>query len=297
MPSNYGVFGSGVTINGLPILNAYSNKVFWVDSATGSNGNKGTFSKPFATLQKGISSCTASRGDVVVVKSGHTETITAQIDANVAGVSIIGLGPQKPIITVNGAIDGIDVSAAGVSIENLHFAAPGTDDQTSDINIDAAFCTIRNCSSIGSTTAKNKTSFIVITANGNDCLIEGFRGYNAVVDVVSGIAIGAAARVTIRQCDLLSATVGYSTGAIADTATATQVLIDNCTLKNTKAGTAVITFTAGNSTGVTRQCYFSGRHTTIASNVVAGTGMDFFECYTTEEAAKNGLLMPVVDAE
>ena len=41
----------------------------------------------------------------------------------------------------------------------------------------------------------------------------------------------------------------------------------------------------------------NGRHTTIQSNVTPGTGMAFHETYGVEEAAKNGLLMPAVDAE
>jgi hypothetical protein len=41
----------------------------------------------------------------------------------------------------------------------------------------------------------------------------------------------------------------------------------------------------------------SGRHTTIASNIVPGTGMDFFENYVVEEAALNGIIIPVADAD
>jgi hypothetical protein len=41
----------------------------------------------------------------------------------------------------------------------------------------------------------------------------------------------------------------------------------------------------------------SGRHTTIASNIVAGSGMDFFENYVVEEAALNGLYVPAQDAD
>jgi hypothetical protein len=65
---------------------------------------------------------------------------------------------------------------------------------------------------------------------------------------------------------------------------------------NAKADTVVMDFTS-NSTGVCANNGINGRHTTIQSNVVTGTGMAFFEQYGVEEAAKNGLLMPVVDAE
>jgi hypothetical protein len=289
-------FSDGVSVRGMPLLSQYSGQVFWVDDS-GSNGNKGTFDRPFATIQKGIDSCTAGRGDMVMVKSGHAETVTAQIDADTAGVAVIGLGPVKPVITVNGAIDGIDVSAAGVSLVNLEFAIPGTDAQTSDINVDAAYCSIVNCTSHGSTTSKNKVSFITVTANGDDLDIVGFRGYNDTVDMVSGIELAAAARVNIVDCHLHSSgTVGYSTGVVDDTGVCTDLLIKDCTFKNVKAATAVLTF-ASNSVGVVSNCHVSGRHTTIASNILEGTGMDFFETYVTEEAALNGLLHPVADGD
>jgi hypothetical protein len=295
--TNYpGGFSGGVTVRGMPLLSQYSGEVFWVDDS-GSNGNSGTFTRPFATIQKGIDSCTAGRGDIVCVKSGHAETVTAQIDADTAGVAVVGLGPVKPVITVNGAVDGIDVSAAGFSIVNIEFAIPGTDAQTSDINVDAAYCSIVNCTSHGSTTSKNKVSFITVTANGDDLEIIGFRGYNALVDMVSGIELAAATRVNIIDCHLHSSgSVGYSTGVIDDTGVCTELLIKDCTFKNVKAATAVLTF-ASNSVGMVSNCHCSGRHTTIASNIIPGTGMDFFQNYVTEEAALNGIIIPVADAD
>ena len=73
--SNYpGGFNNGVAIQGMPVLNNYSGNIFWVDSGTGSNGNKGTFNKPFATVDYAISQCTANNDDQVHVKAGHAET-------------------------------------------------------------------------------------------------------------------------------------------------------------------------------------------------------------------------------
>ncbi len=82
-----------------------------------------------------------------------------------------------------------------------------------------------------------------------------------------------------------------------DEATATLALIDDCVFKNTKAATAVVTFTTGNTTGIMRFCHLSGRHTTLASNLVTGTGMDFFEVRVTEEASLNGAVVPAADTD
>jgi stress response protein SCP2 len=77
--------------------------VFWVDSGNGSNGNKGTFDRPFATVNYAIGRCTANSGDQIHVKPGHTEAIIAagSITCEVAGVTIIGhgFGADRPKFT------------------------------------------------------------------------------------------------------------------------------------------------------------------------------------------------------
>jgi len=249
------------------------------------------------TIANAIAQCTASAGDVIYVLPGHTETVTSAIAVNVAGVSIIGLGQGmlRPTMTGNGTIDVFNVTAANVTIENIGFPAPETDNQTSDINVAAAGCTIRNTYHIGSQTAKNKTDIITVASGGDDILVEGVRAYNTVVDCVSWLSLEAAvARPVIRDCVIMGQ---FSTAVLMDEATATLATIQRNIFKNTKAATAVVTFATGNSTGVMSFNHCSGRHTTIASNVVAGTGMDFFENRVVEEAALNGMILPVSDAE
>jgi hypothetical protein len=293
-------FANGVNILGLPVLNAYSGTVFWVDDAAsgGSNGNKGTFDRPFATIDYAIGRCTANRGDIIMVKAGYAETITAQINADVAGIKIIGMGGpgDMPTITGNGLIDAIDVSAANITISNLKFAAPGTDAQTADINVDAAGCVIANTVHVGSQTAKNKVDLITITANGSDCLIDGMRANNDVVECVGGIKLeGAADNVEVRNVCILD-TIGFTNGAIYDAATATNVKVLNSVFSNAKADTVVMEF-GNNSTGICSWNFVNGRHTTIQSNVTPGTGMAFNQNYGVEEAAKNGILIPIADVE
>lgn len=250
-----------------------------------------------STIAGALAACTASAGDVIYVMPGHAETVTSAITVSKAGVSIIGLGSGtlRPSITGNGTIDAINVTGANVVIENLQFPAPGTDNQTADINIAAAGVTVRNTYHIGSQTSKNKTDIITITADGHDFLIEGVNAYNTVVDCVSAISIeGAADRGVIRNCNIQGT---FSTAVLMDEATGTLALIENNLFKNTKAATAVVTFTTGNTTGVMRFNHLSGRHTTIASNLVAGTGMDFFENRIVEEAALNGAVLPAADTD
>lgn len=301
MTTNYpNGFANGITLQGMPILNTYSGRVFWVDDATsgGSNGNKGTFDRPFATIDYAIGRCTAGRGDLVVVKAGYAETVTAQINLDVIGVAIVGLGWgwSIPQVTGNGAIDVIDVSAANCLVANVGFPAPGTDAQTADINVDAAGFTMLNTQHVGSQTAKNKVDLVTLTANADNCLIDGMRANNDVVECVGGIKFeGACDNVEVSNSSILD-TIGFTNGTIYDGATATNIRCHHNIFSNAKADTVVMEW-GNNSTGVCAYNGINGRHTTIQSNVAPGTGMAFIEQYGVEEAAKNGLLMPVVDAE
>src|SRR6266705_1886887 len=127
-----GGFASGITIRGMPIAVAHPGKVFWVSNATtlsdrqlsGSDNNKGTFDQPFATIAGAIAQCVANRGDIVYVKPGHAESITAagSISLNKAGVAIVGLGvgsyrPTLTWSTVAGA--NIQVSANNIFFSNF----------------------------------------------------------------------------------------------------------------------------------------------------------------------------------
>lgn len=292
----------GVVNRGLSQLGSGSlfttGEVIYVDSVYGSDGNLGSDpSLPKASMIGAQSAARASRGDIVVFAPGHTETVTAVQTLSKAGVSYVGLGSGTlaPTINGNGAIDAISVTGANVVIDGFRFPAPGTDDQTADINVVGAGVTIRNTYHIGSTTAKNKTDIITVASGADDLLVEGVSAYNTVVDCVSWLSLEAAvARPIIRNCNIQGT---FSTGALMDEATATLALIEDNLFKNTKAATAVVTFTTGNTTGVMRFNHLSGRHTTIASNLVAGTGMDFFENRVVEEAALNGAILPVADAD
>lgn len=295
-------FPNGVTSFGVPTVGGYQIPItkgtyFFVHSGTGSASNDGLSpSTPLATIDSAINKCTASAMDVIIVLPGHSETVTAAITADIAGISIIGLGEglQRPSVTGNGTIDAITVTAANVTIANLYFPAPSTDDQTADINIAAAGCVVRDTLHIGSTTAKNKTDIITIAATGNDFILDGVRIYNVTVDVVGGISLeGACARGTIRNCVIQGT---FSTAALMDEAAATLLTIRGNIIKNTKAATAVIDFT-NNSTGVMSFNHVSGRHTTLASNITTGNAMDFFENRVVEEAAVNGAISPAADTD
>lgn len=123
--SNYpSGFNNGVTIRNVPILNTHSGKVFWVTSNGGSDINAGTRTRPRATIAGALSLCKADRGDIIMCKSGHVETVSAAAGIAIAtsGVSIIGLGQgaDRPTLTFGtSTAASVTVTANNVTIQNI----------------------------------------------------------------------------------------------------------------------------------------------------------------------------------
>jgi hypothetical protein len=134
--SNYpGGFAAGVTIRGVPLVQTHPGKAFWVDNSSlgsgdsfksGSDANKGTYDAPFSTLTGALAQARANKGDIIFIKPGHAESITAAggIVLSKAGVAIIGLGagsnrPTFTFTTANTAT--ITVTAVNVLVSNILF--------------------------------------------------------------------------------------------------------------------------------------------------------------------------------
>lgn len=143
-------FPNGVAIQGLPLLTAFAGNVFWVGSTRGgSDSQKGTQKKPFATLDYAIGRCTANNGDIIMVMPGHVETVTAAagVALDVAGVTIIGLGTGslRPTVNFTTAVGAsFRVTAANCIVQNLLFTG-GIDALTNPIHVQAADFSLINC--------------------------------------------------------------------------------------------------------------------------------------------------------
>ena len=145
MGSNYpDGFESGITIRGIPVLNTHAGSIFWVDSEAGSDAYNGTRNFPFATIDYAISRCTANNGDIILVKPGHAETLTAAaaILIDVAGIAIIGLGSgaDRPKLTFSTSTDAsVSITAAGVTIERI-IGISGIDGLTKPFDVSGDDC-------------------------------------------------------------------------------------------------------------------------------------------------------------
>lgn len=147
-------FANGVTIRGVPLLQTNPGKVFWVYNGTalltgqraGSDGNKGTFDAPFATLDYAVSQCVADRGDIVVIKPGHAETIATAtaLAIDVAGVAVVGLGQgsNRPTFNLTATTSTITMSANNCAFINC-LVTGGVDAIVAVFTISGADCALQ----------------------------------------------------------------------------------------------------------------------------------------------------------
>lgn len=183
--SNYpNGFAQGVSIFGQPILNTYTGNVFYVHSVTGSNSNKGTLQSPFATIDYAVGRCTADNGDLIIVKQGHAEVVSAAggLDLDVSGITIMGmgLGANMPTVTLTTAATAdVDIDAANITVMGIHFVA-GFADITAAIDV-------------------NSTDFSLIGCRFSQSAVD----LNALIWVQDAAAAGSD-RITIRNCHVIA---------------------------------------------------------------------------------------------
>lgn len=194
-------FAEGVLIRGVPLLQAYPGKVFWVgNSATllqgeagASNSNKGTFLSPWSTLDFAIGQCAANRGDIIVVRPGHVTTCIAAgtVTLDVAGVAIIGIGAGANRPTVNfttATTASFLVTGANCTVMNMLFTG-GINALVNPIHIQAADFALLNCE-YRETSTFEAVDTILTTAAATRLLIDGYvhRG-SAAAGANSAIAL------------------------------------------------------------------------------------------------------------
>lgn len=124
---------------------------FFVDSTTGTDsaGYGKSPDSPVATLDYAIGLCTASKGDVIYIMPGHTETWSAASPCtlDVANVKVIGLGTgtKRPTFTYTHVDATLSITAASCWVENCWFVA----------NVDDTVCAITVGASADGLTLKN----------------------------------------------------------------------------------------------------------------------------------------------
>lgn len=251
-------FAAGVSIRGVPLIQTHPGKVFWVgNSATllvgekgASNGNKGGFLDPFLTIDYAVGQCAANRGDIIFVRPGHTETVTAAagLDLDVAGIALVGLGSGSNRPTVNfttATTADMDVDAANITMVNFLFTG-GIDALAAPIDVNAADFKLINCEWRDVT--GQATDVILADANADRLLIDGHVHHGAAAaGGASAIALIGMDNPTIRNFKLVG---NFSVGAIdIRTTAAVDVDISNGYVWNKNAADIAVVDTITASTG------------------------------------------------
>lgn len=318
--SNYPAgFPQGVTIRGVPIMQAQPGKVFWVYNGTalqvgqrgGSDGNKGTFESPFATIDYAIGRCLAGRGDVIFVKPGHAETISAAgaIALDVAGVAIVGLGvgSSRPTITMDTAASTtISVTAANVTVKNVIITANFAD-------ITAAFTTVAapNFALDGvyiKATATNMNFLNVIdtgtvTGDMDGLYIDGCKWIEPDLATLSFVKQdGTANDVTFTNNFLV---LGVNNNKASAFTIATGKIITGLNMAfnsvyrlntDTATGGVLIVTDGSTNTGMISLNYVQTADTAGEVLVTASSGFGFFDNKESGVAGASGYLLPVADS-
>lgn len=146
-------FSKGLSVYGVPILpntgggGVTTGNVFFVNSGdvNGADdiGTKGkTKDSPFVTWNYAKNQATANNGDVIYAMPGHVETInsTVAFNANVAGLTTIGIGlgenrPRFNLSTSGSNKARIGITAANQRFSNLIFRATSTAVGSSSVGI------------------------------------------------------------------------------------------------------------------------------------------------------------------
>lgn len=226
-----------------------------------SNGNQGTLREPFSTIDRAINiiALKPSGNDLILVKQGHTETITSAtgLVPDIDGLHIVGLGvgEDRPTITfATSTAANIPISGDNVSISNIIFKC-NIASQVAMVTTTGKHPRFHNCDfREGSATglglvkvgvADNDSDY----AEFNNCkFYQPTAGNGDYAIQLAKDMIG----VKIVDCnidgDFDNAAIEIPSGGNAQVA----MVIDNCVVKNRQSGIAAISANGTGNKGVIR---------------------------------------------
>ena len=321
--SNYPAGFNNVTIRGVPITQSHPGQVYWVgDSAASvlpghigsSDGNPGTFTAPFSTLDFAIGACTAGRGDIIFIKPGHTETISSATALNfdVSGVAIVGLGigTARPTFTFDTANTAtIPVSADNMSIQNCSFVGNFLSIAATFTVAAAAYFTVENCSCTDTSAILGFLSFVKTTVSTNsnylqisNCFIKSDATTKSTAPIVilntmTGLTVRGNRVVQTVAQNNVSQLVSHA--ALVQTGALVEDNIVNCLNTDTATGAVLISTTAITGSGTARNNTVYALDSAAAIMVTATAvqwGM-FNNLYIGDGTSNSGFVLPAIGSD
>ncbi len=309
-------FPNGVTIRGVPIQQTHMGKMFYVNGTTvvapggqgGSNGNKGTYLAPFATIAYAVTQCVSGRGDVIVVAPNHTESVadatTLVIEKNDVAIVGLGIGGNRPTINLTTATTAtITVSADSVSFSNIIIGAAFAD-VASGFTVVGADFTLENCLMTTTGADLNFVTFITYGAADLDSTgltIDGCKFFDldtAVTSLLTSAYTSDAVKIKNSYMNLgvnssdLPIIIALATGKYITN----LELTNNHMIRLNDANALLITTDTATNSGVIADNFV--RHADVAAEllVTTGTAVGFFNNYATAVADASGFLLPAADS-
>jgi len=252
----------------------------------------------------------ASRGDVILVLPGHTETVSAAggIALSKAGLTIIGIGngTLKPTITYNTAATATTtVSAADITIQNIVYSANYADIvKVFDLSTAKNF-TLRGCDF--KATATNMNFLAIVDTNTTDnaadgLTIDGCTWVEPDAATVSMLDIDADVDgLVVQDCYInigvntndLPAIAGVATGKDLSNA---RILNNTIVRLNDANPLLIVADTTTANTGVVKGNYVRHLDTAGELLVTAGTNFGFFDNKATAAVDASAYLLPTTDS-
>lgn len=318
--SNYpSGFADGITVRGIPLLQANPGKVFWVNNSSvivpgGVAGvdqaGQGTYQRPFSTIDFAVGQCTASRGDIIFVMPGHAETISSNaiIALDVAGITVVGLGvgSLRPTLTFTAAAATIPVTAANITVTNILHVANFADVATAYTNNAAPeFCTegseFRDTSSVLNFVACVTTT-VSVNADGLAFVKNKVYGLGTTAGTTPVKVAGTISRPTINDNVVVLAALNNTSGLLAHGALVVTGLemARNKVFRpstDTATGGLLITRSSTTNTGMVYDNYVKSLDVAGMLIVTTGSGYGFTNNQMSGTADTSGILIPAADSD
>ena len=259
-------------------VSRHPNDIFFVHSGTGTDaaGNGQNPDAPVATIDFAVGLCAAGKGDVIYVMPGHNEGLgDAQIDLDVAGISVIGLGQGslRPRIDFDHANSSINIGANGVTVKNLTLL-PSITDVLVGIDVEAAAtdALIEDVEALPGEDGAGVDDFALVVDIKAGCDRTKVRGlkvrqHASGAGYIAGVKLtGASDDVTIEDCDIHILGAAAVAPINGDTTLSTNVRIMRCILEtDAEPGIELLTGTLG----IISDCLIYSDLATIAAAIDA----------------------------
>jgi hypothetical protein len=291
-------FANSITVRGIPLSQAYPGEVFYVSNSSvptksgvaGSDGSSsGSYNRPFATIDYAIGKCVASRGDIIAVLPGYTQTLTAASDIALdkAGIAIVGLGAGtlRPQLSYTGTAATVVISAANCAVVGLDFIAAVANAVTA-VSVTAAGtgASFESCLFTESANNLNWLACVTLTTLAHD---QSFRNCTFLSNdefLASFITGAAHDRLHIEDCRFYCNATQDTVTALVVGSDITSGLIKNSSFQSANDGAKFIGF-SGTCTGIMRDCAFSSLDTAGAiSDGFVNSGFLALNCWVSGDA-------------